>query len=80
MPAAPNPAYGSADFCRIADEPLAAVESQLKEKGVTPETGIVRRSGAAGQIDSLYLRGPDGNLAEIGCYPQKSRRAKVKRR
>jgi catechol 2,3-dioxygenase-like lactoylglutathione lyase family enzyme len=69
LPAAQNPGCGSADFCLITGDPLETVESQLKEKGVTPETGIVRRTGAAGPINSIYVRDPDGNLVEISNYP-----------
>jgi catechol 2,3-dioxygenase-like lactoylglutathione lyase family enzyme len=80
LPAAQNPVYGGADFCLITGDPLEAVERQLKEKGVTPETGIVRRTGAAGPIDSIYVRDPDGNLVEISSYPQKPAHANINRR
>lgn len=28
--------------------------------------------GAEGRIDSIYLRDPDGNLVEIGVYPERT--------
>ena len=30
------------------------------------------RTGAEGRIDSIYLRDPDGNLVEIGVYPERT--------
>lgn len=30
--------------------------------------GIVKRTGACGPIDSIYLRDPDGNLVELCVY------------
>ena len=33
---------------------------------------VVERTGAEGRIDSIYLRDPDGNLVEIGVYPERT--------
>jgi catechol 2,3-dioxygenase-like lactoylglutathione lyase family enzyme len=33
--------------------------------------GIVRREGAAGPLESIYLRDPDGNLLEISDLPNR---------
>lgn len=65
LPAAGHPTFGSADICLLVAGDLKEVKSELEAKGVTVEEGIVRRNGAQGAIDSLYLRDPDGNLIEL---------------
>ena len=37
----------------------------LKDCGVEIEEGPVIRSGAAGELESVYFRDPDGNLVEV---------------
>lgn len=59
----PNP--GSVDICLLTQTPLVQVIELLKKKSVTVEVGPVRRTGAMGPIESLYIRDPDGNLIEI---------------
>jgi catechol 2,3-dioxygenase-like lactoylglutathione lyase family enzyme len=68
LPAAQNPGYGNADFCLLVGDTLASVKAQLDAKGIKPETQAVRRNGARGPIESIYLRDPDGNLVEISNY------------
>jgi len=41
------------------------VARHLEALDVDVELGPVQRQGANGQIESLYLRDPDGNLLEI---------------
>lgn len=65
LPAARYPAFGSADICLLVEGDLAVVKSDLEAKGITIEEGIVRRNGAQGPIDSIYLRDSDGNLIEL---------------
>ena len=65
LPAAKNPAYGSADICLLIEGELSDVKIELDSKGITIEEGIVRRNGFCGPIDSIYLRDPDGNLIEL---------------
>lgn len=65
QPAAENPTYGSADICLQAEGSIKEIREELVSKGVTIELGIVRRQGAIGPIDSIYLRDPDNNLIEI---------------
>ncbi len=67
-PKAAAPTPGSADLCLISATPLEAVLSRLEARGVAVELGPVKRTGATGPIESLYLRDPDGNLVEISTY------------
>ena len=41
---------------------------ELAAQGVVSEEGPVRRTGARGPIDSIYIRDPDGNLIELSNY------------
>jgi catechol 2,3-dioxygenase-like lactoylglutathione lyase family enzyme/ketosteroid isomerase-like protein len=64
-PRAARPTPGSGDLCLLTREPLAAWVEHLKARGVAVLEGPVRRTGALGPIESIYLRDPDGNLVEI---------------
>jgi catechol 2,3-dioxygenase-like lactoylglutathione lyase family enzyme len=64
-PHALRPVPGSADLCFIVADPLGEVADALTAAGIEVELGPVVRSGAAGPIESLYLRDPDGNLVEL---------------
>lgn len=64
-PKARRPTPGSADLCFIVQTPLETVVTSLHDQGVTLESDIVDRSGATGNIRSVYLRDPDGNLLEL---------------
>ncbi len=69
LPAADDPAFGSSDFCLIAQGNIQDIFDDLKQKNapfVLPD--IVERNGALGLMDSVYLRDPDGNLVEISVY------------
>lgn len=68
LPAAANPEYGSTDICLIAKGNITEIKTELVAKKITIEEGIVRRTGAQGPINSLYVRDPDGNLIEISTY------------
>lgn len=67
-PKAHLPVPGSLDLCFIASIPLPQVIARLREKGVAIVEGPVRRTGARGPIESVYLRDPDLNLVEISAY------------
>lgn len=69
-PKAARPVPGSADLCLISADPLETVIAELTRHGVPIEEGPVRRTGALGPIDSVYLRDPDGNLIEISVYAE----------
>jgi catechol 2,3-dioxygenase-like lactoylglutathione lyase family enzyme/ketosteroid isomerase-like protein len=60
-----RPTPGSSDLCFVTAAPLQAWIGRLAENGVTLLEGPVRRTGALGPIESIYLRDPDGNLLEI---------------
>ena len=67
-PKAAHATPGSADLCFITRTPLEVVMAHLTAQGVTLELGPVMRSGAQGEIRSVYLRDPDGNLIEVSNY------------
>ena len=68
-PKAKAPAPGAADFCLIADRPLAEVIRRLQQNGVAIELGPVSRTGAHGEMTSVYFRDPHQNLIEVSKYP-----------
>jgi len=67
-PKAANPTPGSGDLCFITETPLPQVMGHIRSCGVEIIEGPVRRTGAVGPIDSIYLRDPDGNLIEVSNY------------
>ncbi|MCH4565326.1 VOC family protein [Halomonas sp. EGI 63088] len=64
-PKAATPTPGSLDLCLRSLLPLDEVKRHLEALDVEIELGPVPRQGATGEIESLYLRDPDGNLLEI---------------
>jgi catechol 2,3-dioxygenase-like lactoylglutathione lyase family enzyme len=64
-PKADRPTPGAADFCLLTSVPLAAVAAHLRAEGVALVAGPVPRTGATGQLESIYFRDPDGNLIEV---------------
>jgi catechol 2,3-dioxygenase-like lactoylglutathione lyase family enzyme len=67
-PKAAVPTPGSADLCLIVDDDLDSVQSQLAADGVAVEVGPVKRTGAVGEMISVYIRDPDQNLIELSNY------------
>jgi catechol 2,3-dioxygenase-like lactoylglutathione lyase family enzyme len=67
LPRAAHPAPGSADVCLLTDLDAAAVVSRLQAHGVAVVCGPVPRAVAAGAVQSVYCRDPDGNLVEIAA-------------
>jgi len=67
-PKAAAPTPGSGDLCLIVDDDLDSVQAQLAAAGVAVELGPVGRTGAAGEIISVYIRDPDQNLIELSNY------------
>jgi catechol 2,3-dioxygenase-like lactoylglutathione lyase family enzyme len=64
-PKAARPTMGSADLCFLTQTPLSAWIAHVQGAGVEILEGPVRRTGALGPIESIYLRDPDGNLIEV---------------
>ena len=67
-PKAETPMPGSGDLCFITETPLDAVIAHLDACGVTIIEGPAMKTGAVGQIRSVYFRDPDGNLIEVSNY------------
>lgn len=67
-PKAACPSPGSADLCFIVSTSLEPVIAHLAGCGVEMEEGPVPRTGAAGPMNSIYIRDPDGNLVEVASY------------
>jgi len=61
---------GSADLCLVIEESLEQALQELQELGVEVIEGPVPRTGATGEIVSVYLRDPDQNLIEVCNYLQ----------
>lgn len=70
LPAARNVTYGSQDICLIAEGDIEEIKQEILDKGYPVELGPVKRTGALGEISSIYLRDPDGNLIEIAVYAE----------
>jgi len=64
-PKALRPTPGSADLCFITPIPLKEVVGHLSRCSVKIIEGPVKRTGAQGPIESVYVRDPDSNLIEI---------------
>jgi catechol 2,3-dioxygenase-like lactoylglutathione lyase family enzyme len=64
-PHAEHAVPGSGDLCFLLDGPLDEAARVLREAGVAIELGTIAREGAAGALESLYVRDPDGNLVEL---------------
>jgi catechol 2,3-dioxygenase-like lactoylglutathione lyase family enzyme len=65
-PKAHQPTPGSADLCFLVSTSLQDVMAHLHHCGVEIILGPVRRTGAAGELESVYFRDPDLNLIEVG--------------
>ena len=68
QPKALQPTPGSGDLCFITEVPLPQVVNHIRSCGVQVIEGPVRRTGAVGPIESIYVRDPDGNLIEVSNY------------
>lgn len=67
-PKAFNVKEGSADLCFIVEEPIEDIFAFLVSRNIDIEEGIVKRTGANGPIQSIYIRDPDLNLIELSTY------------
>jgi catechol 2,3-dioxygenase-like lactoylglutathione lyase family enzyme len=59
---------GSADLCFVIEEPVTDALEHLRRENVELIEGPVPRTGACGEIVSLYFRDPDDNLIEVCNY------------
>lgn len=59
---------GSGDICLITTWPIDVVVGHLREQGVTILEGPVSKTGAVGEITSVYFNDPDQNLIEVSTY------------
>ncbi|MBJ5464046.1 VOC family protein [Salmonella enterica subsp. enterica serovar Derby] len=67
-PKASRPTPGSADLCFITSTPINDVVSEILQAGISIVEGPGERTGATGEIMSIYIRDPDGNLIDISQY------------
>ncbi|MEG0775946.1 MAG: VOC family protein [Raoultibacter sp.] len=67
-PKAQNVKTGSADFCFEVQGTIESCRNTLLATGRFGELNIVVRHGVRGEMHSLYLRDPDGNLIELCSY------------
>ena len=64
-PKAHRPTPGSGDLCFLTDASWEDLMGHLQHCGVKIILGPVRRTGAAGELKSVYFRDPDLNLIEV---------------
>jgi len=64
-PKAKEPTAGSMDLCFIVEDDIQNVYTELKNKNIKILEGIVDRTGANGEIRSIYINDIDGNLIEL---------------
>ncbi len=67
-PKAETPVAGSGDLCFITETPIDAVIAHLASESIEIIEGPGPKTGAMGQIMSVYFRDPDGNLIEVSNY------------
>ncbi len=59
---------GSANLCFVVRMELKEAVARLRTHGVEVLEGPIKRNGAQGEIHSVYIRDPDGNLIELASY------------
>lgn len=67
-PKARNAKNGSADLCFIAKKSIKDIKKELIKKEIAIILGPIKRTGALGDIVSIYFEDPDGNLIEVSNY------------
>lgn len=68
LPHAKKPTAGSGDICLIYDGSIEKIVAHLAMHQIETEEGPVVRTGAFGNIKSVYIRDLDGNLIELSVY------------
>jgi catechol 2,3-dioxygenase-like lactoylglutathione lyase family enzyme len=61
-------AVGSGDLCLITEWPIQDVIQHLKNEQIEILEGPILKSGAMGEITSIYFTDPDRNLVEVSSY------------
>jgi catechol 2,3-dioxygenase-like lactoylglutathione lyase family enzyme len=64
-PKAQSPIPGSADLCFLIDCEIDKAVQHVTAHGVKILEGPVKRTGATGELLSIYCRDPDDNLIEL---------------
>lgn len=67
-PKADHPTPGSADICLVSQDGSERILAQLRNFDVPVIEGPVERTGALGDMRSVYFRDPDQNLIEVSTY------------
>ena len=75
-PKAYRPTPGSADLCFTTTTPVDEIVTRLRLSKVRILEGPIRRTGALGQMISVYFRDPDLNLIEVSNY-EDARKSRV---
>jgi len=60
-----RPTPGSYDLCFLSERLIKNFIKRFKELDIEIIEGPVLKNGATGQLYSVYIRDPDGNLLEI---------------
>src|SRR5947209_1420881 len=76
-PKAYRPTPGSADLCFTTTAPTDEVVRRLQLSKVRILEGPVKRTGALGQMISVYFRDPDLNLIEVSNYDDATKKNRV---
>lgn len=56
---------GACDLCLLTSTPIDRVAEEFRSAGIALEHGPDAADGARGELRSVWLRDPDGNLIEI---------------
>ncbi|MFV4767954.1 MULTISPECIES: VOC family protein [Citrobacter freundii complex] len=65
------PVPGLLDLCLVIRISVEELLAHLNTHGIAVEEGPVKRTGACGEIESVYLRAPDLNVIELSAYINK---------
>lgn len=63
-----SPCAGSDDLCLLTQVHPDDVAEHFRKNDVAIVVGPVTKRGACGDICSVYVRDPDGNLIEVSSY------------